>query len=435
MFKNFKTSKKGTVILFLAIFAFMLILNGITPIYADDYSYVYHFKTGEVIESIPDIIDSLKYHAETCNGRLISHFFVHLFMMLPWIVFDIVNSAMFVLFIYLSSRLANVKRERDNVLTLIIFIFTFMFHPAFGEEFLWVAGACNYMWAMVAGLIFLLPMHSYLVFDKKLHPALWVLYIPFGFVAGAFLENVSAGVIFTGALYIIITKFVFKKRFRIDAILSLAMAGLGYIFMATRPGTSANKISTFADPMQTLRVILMMGLMVLVLAVPILLYIQLLVKSKRVGVSKEVIFSTIILLAGGMASNGVLLFAVFYPKRCAIGLASMVICATAMLYNAAGGLTFGRFTKKILCVFFTILTLYLGVALADIIITRVQFDRNEAHIEECKAAGIYDVRVDPITPRTKYSGAKGMTHLMPNPDHWPNCVIDKYYGLDTILLK
>ena len=303
------------------------------------------------------------------------------------------------------------------------------------EEFLWVAGACNYMWAMVAGLVFLLPMHEYLVFGKKLHPALWALYIPFGFVAGAFLESVSAGVIFTGFLYIVVSKFVFKKKFRIDAILSLAMAGLGYIFMATRPGTSANKISTFSDPMQTLRVILMIGLMVLVLAAPILLYIQLFVKSKRAGVAKVIFASSLILLAGGMASNGVMLFAVFYPKRCAIGLATAVICATAMLYSAAGGLSFGKHTKKIVCVFLAYLAVCLGFGLSDIIITRVQFDRNEAWIEECKAAGIYDVRVDPITPRTKYSGARGMTHLMPNPDEWPNCVIDRYYGLDTILLK
>ena len=434
MLQKFKSSKWASLCLYASIFVFMLILNVITPIYADDYSYVYHFKTGKVIESIPEIFDSLKYHAQTCNGRLISHFFVHLFMMLPWIVFDVVNSLVFVLFIFLSYKIANVKRERDNFLALLIFLFTVLCHAAFGEEFLWVAGACNYMWAAVAGLLFLIPFHNYLVFDKKVHPALWVVFIPFGFVAGAYLENVSAAVVFTAALYTVVSKLYFKKKLRIEFILAIVASAAGYLFMITRPGTLLNKATSFGI-IQMLLIFLTMLLMLVVLALPIVLYIQLFIKAKREGTEKTIIASSLILMAGAMASNAILIFAAFYPRRCAVGLATLVICAAAMLYNAVGGISFGKHTKKLCATFLAVLVVFFGVGLWDIILTRVQFDENEEIIAEAKAQGIYDVYVNPITPNTKYSGARGMTHLSKNPWDWPNSVIAKYYGIKYIRLK
>ncbi len=431
MLQRFKASKYGTYGLYLSIFVFMLVLNIITPIYADDYSYVFHFSTGERLDSFFDIFPSLGAHAHSVNGRLIAHFFVHLFMMLPWAIFDIVNSAMFVFFIHLSSKIANVKGERDNFLPLIIFLFSFMFHDAFGQQFLWVAGACNYLWAMVAGLLFLLPLHNYMVFGKIMRPSQMAAYIPFGFVAGAFLENVSAGVIFTAVLYILASKFYLKQKIRPEAVASCVFACLGYLFMATCPGTLANKITGF-DLEQKLDMAFVIFMKFVAVALPIALFAVLFFKSRKAGVSKSILASSVILLAGGAASNCVLIFAPFYPDRCAIGLVAMLICSIGMLYNASGGFPLARHIKKIACAYIAVWVVFFGFGFADIIATRIQFNENEEYIEKCKAVGILDVEVSLISPKTKYSAAMGINHLEKDPTLWPNFTIAKYYGLNTI---
>ena len=182
-------------------------------------------------------------------------------------------------------------------------------------------------------------------------------------------------------------------------------------------------------------IFLTMLLMLVVLALPIVLYVQLFIKAKRTGTEKTIIASSIILMAGAMASNGILIFAAFYPRRCAVGLATLVICATAMLYNAVCGISFGKHTKKLCATFLTVLVVFFGIGFADIIVTRVQFDENEEIIAEAKAQGVVDVYVNRITPNTKYSGARGMTHLSENPKDWPNNIIAKYYGIKSIRLK
>lgn len=433
MLQKFKGSKWGCASIYLFIFTFMLILNVLTPLLADDFSYATNFATWKLMEGFDEIFPSLEVHAQIYNGRLISHFFVHLFMLFPQFVFDLVNALMFTLYIFLISHIANVKKQRNNYLVALVFIFTLLCHSAFGGEFLWLAGSINYLWGMVAGLVFLLPYHNYLVFDRVMHPLLWIFFIPFGFIAGAYLENVSAGVIFTAVLYIFISKLYFKKRLRPELLLAIIPSVLGYIFMATRPGTALNKLSSF-DILGLLTVALYIIGMIAALALPICLYIQLFIKGKRQGLDKRIFASSLIIMAGGLASNGVMIFAEHYPIRCSIGISTSVICAAAMLYSCVGRINFGKHARIIISSFVCLFVLFVGVGIGDIIYTRVQFDENVEHIEECKARGELDVSVSKIECFTKYSAARGLDHLSKNPKDWPNSAIKRYFKLNSIKL-
>ena len=71
---KFKQSVWCAGILYLAIFAFMMIANFLTPLIADDYSYHFSFLTGRRITGIFQIFPSLISHANNMNGRLVAHF-------------------------------------------------------------------------------------------------------------------------------------------------------------------------------------------------------------------------------------------------------------------------------------------------------------------------------------------------------------------------
>ena len=75
---------------------FILILNRLTPYVADDYTYMYSFADGKKMTSIGQIFSSLWEHYMSVNGRIIPHFFVHLFVMNSKIIFDIVNTLFFI---------------------------------------------------------------------------------------------------------------------------------------------------------------------------------------------------------------------------------------------------------------------------------------------------------------------------------------------------
>ena len=125
--------------------ALMLLLNLLTPMICDDYRYAFSFATGERITGVGEIIPSLAAHGHVLNGRYAPHFFVQLFAMLPEICFDAVNTAVFLLLVTGIYRLA--RGEAWDVLLLLgVFGALFLLPPVFGQNMLWMAGSCNYLW-------------------------------------------------------------------------------------------------------------------------------------------------------------------------------------------------------------------------------------------------------------------------------------------------
>ena len=143
-----KKNRKSLYIVLMLIFLFMLLLNILTHFYADDYTYMNSFATGERISSIGDIFKSLVSHAKNMNGRLVAHFFVQLFLFLPVAFFKIINPLIFVLQIFIVVRLCG-KNKNDPLFFVLSFAFIWIFEPAFGQVNLWLDGACNYLWASV----------------------------------------------------------------------------------------------------------------------------------------------------------------------------------------------------------------------------------------------------------------------------------------------
>ena len=92
MKKYFKCLTKMQLISYLLLFLTAFLFNYWTPYAADDYSYMYNLGTGERITSVFQIFPSLAMHyMQYGNGRIVSHFFVMLFLTAPKIIFDVLQ--------------------------------------------------------------------------------------------------------------------------------------------------------------------------------------------------------------------------------------------------------------------------------------------------------------------------------------------------------
>lgn len=155
-------------------------LNCLTPLLSDDWHYDLIFGTDTPIASLSDVLQSQYTHYMTLNGRFIPHFFIQLFDGI-WgkAAFNVVNTIVFVLFLWLLS--ANLKpyypsRYTSTTLALCMLVFLL---PAFNNCFLWMSGACNYLWTVTLMLAFnVLMQHTSC--QKRWLPLLCI----FGIVCG-----------------------------------------------------------------------------------------------------------------------------------------------------------------------------------------------------------------------------------------------------------
>lgn len=162
-----KLTSFALVFIFIAIFLIMLYCNIHTSLLTDDYTYMFDFTyissselSAHRISSLPQIIRSMAAHRIYMNGRVISHFFVQLFLLLPIWVFKLINPLVFSAEIFIIYKCSfNCTASKSNFIRLLIPCFAFsciwIFQPAFGQVNLWLDGAINYLWAAVISLIFI----------------------------------------------------------------------------------------------------------------------------------------------------------------------------------------------------------------------------------------------------------------------------------------
>ena len=157
MLKRFQKSPKIHIATVGAMFVILLIFNVLTPLLSDDFLYSFSIVTWERLDSVEAVVESIIAHGQSVNGRYFAHFFAQLFLMLPAIVFDVINSLVFVSTIYIVYRICNRGREINNSFLIGIFGFVWLFELDFGQINLWLDGACNYLFAVFFGLLYILP--------------------------------------------------------------------------------------------------------------------------------------------------------------------------------------------------------------------------------------------------------------------------------------
>lgn len=227
-------------------FAAMFALSCMTPLVADDFNYSYSWSTGEKIVNLYDLKLSIHFHRKWLNGRYFSHLFAFFFLWKEKIWFNLANGAMASLLTFIISRYVGLRNGKTKY-ALLCLVIIFCFMPAWGQVFLWVDGACNYSWALVFTLAFLYPYcAAWLSKPVRLNFITGVLFIPFSFVAGAYLENGSLAVIGI-ALVLMAAMTAKKERFSFWLILAFLSASYGFYFMISAPSESFRGSFSISD--------------------------------------------------------------------------------------------------------------------------------------------------------------------------------------------
>lgn len=432
------STQKGMCIIFLAIFAFMLICNILTLKIADDYSYSFSFATGERIANLKDIFISLKEHAVSVNGRLIAHFFAHFFLMLPSIVFDIVNTLMFVLQIFLICKICKVRNDKFNIFVLVTFFcMIWMYVPAFGQVYLWLDGACNYLWSIVLGLLYIIPyMNEFCNTKSSQKTFSKICFVFFSFFMGGYLENSSPAFIAMSIIFVALCRFYQHKKVQGYQVSAIIVASIGYIGIYLSPAQWQNKSDGFGFGALRQRFINALNVYKNLTAL-LVFFVILLVIAISVKIQIHYIIVAIVFFVGSVCSNFIMILALYYPERCAI-------CPTILLITAVGVLMVPvletRFTITCRCgmAILLLLTTYeIFIGANDIYETFRYMQANETIIVQERDSSATEVRLLLRTPETKYSVLYGLVYLSgdQNADVWPNCHMAKYYGVESIKIE
>jgi len=433
-----KVNRKKNLSLYISlviIFIFAFIYNTLSPFTTDDFTYMYSFADNERITNIFQIFPSMIAHYTELNGRTAPHFLAQCLLIFPKPVFNIVNSFVFIGFIYLIYKMTSTSKDFRPIMFFTIPVLFWLNTPVFGQVFLWVLGCFNYYWAYFFGLLF---MYFYIKIyrtetglTKKSYIGLCLL----GFFFGGYSENTSFPVIFVSFLLLALASYRLKDiRFLAKYSVPVACGAIGYLIMFFCPASSS-KIGNF-----TISSVLH-GLVDLFTSYYtrhqslLILLAILFVVANYFKIDKKELVIALAYFVISLISVAMLSFASYLADR-SLGVGAIfLVLAVFQLMQAI------RSSVRTECIAYCLAAYFLVSSVMivwdgtyDIYDTYRQNADREAYIEEQLAQGETVVTVPIIYPMTKYSCKYILTDLttIDEPYSWPNPYIAKYYGLDKI---
>lgn len=424
-----KLCRVGFWVVLACVFAVMLVFNHLTPLVGDDYVYAFSFVDEQRIDSVWDIFPSMWAHRFYANGRVVAHFFAQLFLMLPKLVFNVVNAlnAAWILFLMLCFFPGEKGGKRLFMLLTAVFMLWY-FTPDFGQVYLWLDGSCNYSWALSFALMFLLPYYLSYTGRKWKGRAIFPL---IALLAGAYSESGSFAVIFMAFCF---SFLIWRKERRLPVMLSagLVLALLGFAFMMSAPiETGERGVFSIGQIIYNISYIFMsmryyqLGLYCV--------FAALLALSLLCRVDKERIFLALLIFVGGLASIFIFAMAKYCPARAMCPVTAYTVLASLMLASAlidAGEIKLPAMGFAVMAVIFLF---EFAIGAFDIFQTYGQAQRREAAIEQTIAAGESVAVLEPYSAQTKYSGVSGPDEINDDPYYYVNVGMARYYGVDAVL--
>lgn len=441
--------------------ASMLLLNLHTPLMMDDYDYSFSWATGQRLAGIRDILASQAAHYRFWGGRSVVHFLSQLFLYLGKPVFNLANTAMYLLLLLEMAALAG-KRGRgcDWRMPLIAHALMLLAVPFFGTVFLWLDGACNYLWGTVLALAPLVIAKSEReggFFDAgcsrltgncdknraagteqldsvKLsgrgsgHGPLsrgWIA-VPVCFLAGWTNENTACGVL---AAVLLLTIFDKLKGCKVRAWrwAALAAQALGVAVMLLAPGNfaRAGEASPRGMVMELVyRFAVTTYCLLRYAGIPALLTVLALLAARRKGTSVRTEWLCV-LTGAALLSAYALIGSPQISDRAFT--AVLVLVITALLAVLAD--LKARPDRRSLPALAVLAVCIVGVsfgALRDVKAHEAAWLAQTDAIEAAAAAGETDVTVSSVPQSSRFTMA---ITLEDSPDAWPNSTLGRYYGI------
>ncbi|MDR1809697.1 MAG: DUF6056 family protein [Prevotella sp.] len=240
--EQFASKDKPRMALFFLAIAFtftaVYILNYMLPYWFDDFNYSFNWVTGKRVENFQDIIDTQYKHYFEWGGRIVAHTILQTLLWWGKTYSDLLNSAIYVVYILAIYRIANLKAKQKYNLHLFIAVnlLAWFLHPSWSISVLPLSGSCNYLWMTTLALLFLYPYCKLYIEKENAGNRLCAIYLFLGgLIVGWSHENTAVG---TVAFVAILFFRLYRERRKIPAWAKIGFAGLlvGAAILLLAPG-------------------------------------------------------------------------------------------------------------------------------------------------------------------------------------------------------
>ena len=432
--KNKITKKQITIVIFSVIFIFMFVLNFLTPLIADDFSY--SFGADGRIKNLYDIYNKQVDHYFTWGGRTVAHTIAQIFLLFPKIIFSIANTFAYVLLIYLIYRIARGKSEDKPILVIAINLLLWFVLPVFGQTCLWLIGSCNYLWTTDIILIFILKYIENKPTKRKILSM--ILMFLLGIIAGWTNENTAVG-----AIFIVVASLFFMKKSKVKLekwhISGAVGIVIGFILLIVAPGNYARN-ELFVDNTSVIvkwiyRAVNYSISFVDILK-PLILFTIILV-TINIYYKKKIEKNVIVYLIAAVLTVYSMLLSPTFPERAWFGVIIYAIIADMYLLYNVDKLN-KVYTYIIADVVLVFLTLYCGQYLNTALgIKELKSTWNSRinYIESEKANNNFNVKVERYVTLDKHNPNYKLEDIAADEGTWPNNDIAKFFGIQEISSK
>lgn len=429
------------ILIVLALVAFF-ILNWLTPIQYDDWSYSFNFATKTRIASFYDIFQSLDVNYHRVNGRLPVHFLAHLFLWIGKDAFNFINTIAFAgLNTLICFHAFGTFCGKHLYAWLASFAGLWLLTPAFGESFLWVTGASNYLYGILIILLYLIPFR--LSFDKD-YPKdkAWytLLALVFGIIAGWTNEN-TGGALAVMLFCLTIWRLIQKKRVPLWWLTGFCGVIIGVLIMIFAPG-ELSRLSG-AGGMGGLHAILVRAyeitLQLLHLFWPgiilwVLLFLAFLYRKQD---GRKLCFPLISLLTG-LAATYSMALAPGMPLRTWSGPLVFFLISLISLWNEISrrdnhknGLYLALLS---LCTVLLLINCYFTAQ--KLAVTKEVYVARDVEAAAQLAQGKQDLILDAVHGSDSRFDAAGINgDISSDSDYWVNVQLARYYGANSVVAK
>lgn len=451
-----------SIIIFILIFILIFFLNVNTPFVADDFNNM--FVEGNIrITNISQVISNQIYRYYNTNGRVIAHIIGGVILIFDKKIINVINSIGFCLLLYIVYRYTDLTesygeikhKKHKNVINeskmkinihnalfiLLVFLLIWKFTPTFGQDFLWVIGAANYMWTNIILLSVLFIARKIAVLDKAIEKTSFLLFtIALSVIAGWTNEN-SVPAVLLILLYYIVKMYIDENKNIISIVFIFFSMLSGFLIMVTAPG-NFKRVQLFNEPDEIflkyfLRLSKMNENFTEYFLILFLISLALIIIARIVHVGKSI--ETEVYFIAALVSFYAMIMAPTYP--CRVMVITVLLFVISIVMNIA---IISRINLKVSLAILISGILVFGYyfsqtyleALKDSSEYLSRYNAREIIIKDNKNMGhIDEIEVPAITSNSPYTAAYNLEDSKYNKEDWVNVTIARYYGVNSIVLR
>lgn len=439
--RNRKASIALSVLLLLALLVVMYLLNRHTTLIVDDYGYSFNYE-GRRFTSLQEVFIRLWHHYFEWGGRVVVHFIAIVFLWAGKPIFDIFNTFAFLgmvcMMYYLAIGNWPCGKKNYPMVLLGTFFMLFAFTPAFGQDFLWLVGASNYLWGLLMFLLMLLPFRKQLFQQYNVFANL--LYCPLFFigsvVAGWTNENMGVTLVVLIIAFILIYWWN-ERTIYAWTIWALIGAILGAGFLILAPGNFVRlhteggglTLHFFRNFLDITKILLKPGF----LLIPFCLFGIFRCFSCNVEEQKKVIVSDLFLFAS-LISAYAMIASPYFTDRARLGtlVLGIIACMSVYPYLVLDSKKYQKITALVAVIVLALLASDIKAGYKDIVAYEKRDMAKVAYTLQQKEKGNMDIILPKNYPSTKYCAAWGLEDISENTKHWTNTGYARYFGVKTV---